>query len=139
MSDPHNLQRFVTAQDKVIGQVRKELAAGAKTSHWMWFVFPQIEGLGYSAMARLYAIASTEEARAYLAHPVLGPRLTECTGLVLQVRGRSARAIFGSTDEMKLRSSMTLFDAVTEGQSLFGAVLARYFGGVRDEETLARI
>jgi uncharacterized protein (DUF1810 family) len=139
MDDPFNLQRFVAAQKPVIDRVRAELRAGRKTSHWMWFVFPQIGGLGFSPMARLYAIGSTEEAKAYLAHPVLGPRLVECAQLVLRTEGRTADAIFGEVDEVKLRSSMTLFAAVAKGEPVFREVLAKYFGGASDPATLERL
>ncbi len=116
--------------------VLRELAAGRKTSHWMWFVFPQIAGLGRSEMAQRYAIASREEAVAYLAHPILGPRLLECTSLVLGVEGRTAHDIFGSPDDMKFHSSLTLFDAVSPGDNPFSAALAKCFGGSRDAATL---
>ena len=109
MPDPFNLDRFVQAQDPVLAQVRAELWAGHKRTHWMWFVFPQLAGLGRSDTARYYALASLEEARAYLAHPLLGPRLIECTNLVNAVEGRSAHQIFGSPDDLKFHSSMTLF------------------------------
>ena len=119
-----------------------ELRAGAKVSHWMWFVFPQVAGLGLSAMAREFAISSAAEARAYLAHPVLGPRLRECAGVVAATEGRPAERIFGPVDAMKLRSSMTLFDAAEPaeaGQNVFRAVLAKYFDGEPDQATLARL
>ncbi|HEX4302993.1 MAG TPA: DUF1810 domain-containing protein [Rhizomicrobium sp.] len=138
MDDPFELQRFVDAQAPVIDRVRAELRAGRKQSHWMWFVFPQIAGLGSSAMAVRYAIASRDEARAYLAHPVLGARLREGTQAVLEVEGRSVRQIFGSPDDMKFHSSMTLFDAAAAGD-VFDAALAKYFGGARDKGTVARI
>src|SRR3569833_1248572 len=109
MDDPHDLQRFIEAQAPVIARVRTELSHGRKRSHWMWFIFPQIAGLGFSPMAQLYAIASLDEARAYLAHPILGPRLEDCTRLVLAVEGSTASDIFGWPDEMKFRSSMPLF------------------------------
>ena len=114
MADPFDLDRFVRAQDPVFRAVREELARGRKQSHWMWFVFPQIAGLGFSAMSQRYAIGSRAEARAYLAHPVLGGRLTECTRLVLAVQGRTINAILGAPDDAKFRSSMTLFDAVSD-------------------------
>ena len=147
-----DLDRFVRAQD--IGgdyaQAVAELRRGRKTSHWMWFVFPQIEGLGYSGMARRYAISSLEEARAYLAHPVLGPRLTEISGVLLELETRSPESVFGSIDAIKLRSSMTLFDraasgdtaveeSTAEGASIFRRVLEKYFSGKPDAATLARI
>ena len=116
--------------------VLRELAAGRKTSHWMWFVFPQIAGLGRSEMARRYAIISRDEAVAYLADPVLGPRLVQCTALVIAVDGRSAHDIFRSPDDMKFHSSMTLFDAVSPAANIFSSALAKYFGGKRDAATL---
>jgi uncharacterized protein (DUF1810 family) len=133
--DPHNLNRFVTAQDRVYDSVLAELRAGEKQSHWMWFIFPQIAGLGHSPTARFYAIASADEARAYLAHPVLGPRLKACTALVLAVEGRSVDQIFGSPDNMKFRSSMTLFSHVAPDDPAFGAALKKYFDGEPDRQT----
>ncbi|SDY54517.1 DUF1810 domain-containing protein [Halobellus clavatus] len=135
-ADPYDLHRFVEAQDPVIDQVKKELRSGRKRSHWMWFVFPQVAGLGSSQLAQRYAISSRDEAEAYLAHPVLGPRLRECTELVLDIDGRSANDIFGSPDDMKFRSSMTLFDAVTDGPTPFTAALSQYYDGEPDENTL---
>lgn len=135
MTDPFDLDRFVRAQDPVYRDVLGELARGRKQSHWMWFVFPQIAGLGFSAMSQRYAIGSRAEARAYLAHPVLGARLIECTGLVLAAQGRSINAILGAPDDAKFRSSMTLFGAVSD-QPIFGAALARKFAGERDAATL---
>jgi len=137
MDDPYRLDRFVQAQDSN-GSFRRavaELRAGRKVSHWMWFVFPQIEGLGFSAMSQRYAIASRKEASAYLGHALLGPRLIECTGLVLAVRERSIHAILGSPDDAKFRSSMTLFEAVSDNP-IFGEALAKYFAGERDGATL---
>jgi uncharacterized protein (DUF1810 family) len=133
--DRYNLGRFAPAQDPVYGRVRAELAAGEKRSHWMWFIFPQLAGLGFSAMSQRYAIASRAEAEAYLAHPVLGPRLVECTRLVLAVKQRSINAILGAPDDVKFRSSMTLFDAASD-EAIFGQALARYFAGERDGATL---
>jgi uncharacterized protein (DUF1810 family) len=135
MDDPFDLERFVAAQEPVIEGVCAELRAGQKRSHWMWFVFPQIVGLGSSAMARHYAISGRAEAAAYLAHPVLGARLAECTELVNAVAGRTAREIFGTVDELKFCSSMTLFDAVAGG-GVFGVALRKYFGGVGDARTI---
>ena len=132
------LERFVEAQDPVIDRVCDELRQGRKRSHWMWFVFPQIAGLGFSAMSQHYAIADLDEARAYLAHPVLEPRLIECTRLV-GVSGRSVADIFGAPDDMKFRSSMTLFAAAQPGPSPFQAAIDQYFGGKADEATLTRI
>ncbi|KAA2214224.1 DUF1810 domain-containing protein [Teichococcus oryzae] len=139
MENRFDLGRFVQAQDPVLPQVRRELAAGDKRSHWMWFVFPQIAGLGHSAMARRYAIASLAEARAYLEHPVLGPRLLECTELVNAVPGRTAHAIFGSPDDMKFHSSMTLFHRARPEEPAFAEALRRYFGGAEDAATLERL
>jgi uncharacterized protein (DUF1810 family) len=143
-SDPWRLERFVAAQDRygTYDRALEELRAGAKTSHWMWFVFPQIEGLGSSAMAREYAISSLDEARAYLAHPVLGPRLRECARAVADTRGSSAQRIFGSVDAMKLRSSMTLFAAAGQADpdaAVFRQVLDKFFDGVADEATVTRL
>jgi uncharacterized protein (DUF1810 family) len=143
MSDPntdaHDLRRFLSAQAPVIDRVRAELRAGRKSSHWMWFVFPQIAGLGRSETARFYAIRSRAEAEAYVAHPVLGQRLVECTRLVNAVDGASAEQIFGSVDAVKFRSSMTLFAAVAPEQIEFADALRKYFGGAADEATLERL
>jgi uncharacterized protein (DUF1810 family) len=139
MDDPYNLQRFVDAQAPVIDRVRDELAQGRKRSHWMWFVFPQIAGLGFSAMAQRYAIASLIEAKAYLRHPVLGPRLEDCMRLAITVDGRSAHDIFGSPDDMKFRSSTTLFAQAAPDGSIFEEALRKYFAGEPDEETLRRL
>ncbi|MCE3289135.1 MAG: hypothetical protein K0R83_1147 [Caulobacter sp.] len=136
--DPHDLQRFVAAQEGVWERALAELQAGAKRSHWMWFVFPQIEGLGFSAMTRRYAISGLEEARAYLAHPLLGPRLRACTAAMNRHEGKSARAILGQPDDMKFRSSMTLF-AAAHPESGFVEALQRYFGGEPDPVTLKRL
>jgi len=135
-SDPYDLQRFIHAQQQVYDSVLAELRAGQKSTHWMWFVFPQIDGLGYSLTTRLYAIKSLAEARAYLAHPVLGPRLKECAELVLAISGRTASQIFGFPDEMKLQSSMTLFELAAGQGGVFARVLERYFQGERDQRTL---
>jgi len=135
--DPHQLSRFVEAQDKVYERVLAELKSGRKRSHWMWFMFPQIEGLGSSSTTRYYSIKSLEEAREYLDHPVLGKRLRECAETILALEGLSASSIFGYPDDLKLKSSMTLFAAVAEGQSVFGRVLEKYYRGNRDERTLA--
>ena len=134
-ADPYDLDRFLVAQQPVIGAVRDELRLGRKASHWMWFVFPQLAGLGRSAMAQHYAIGSVEEARAYLDHPVLGSRLVECVELVLAVEGRTAHDIFGSPDDMKLRSCLTLFDAI-DRNGVFARALERYFEGKPDRATL---
>ena len=135
MTDPFDLERFIRAQNPVFQDVQGELARGRKQTHWMWFVFPQVAGLGFSAMSQRYAIGSREEARAYLAHPVLGARLIECTRLVLAVQGRSINAILGAPDDAKFRSSMTLFGTVSD-QPIFGEAIARYFAGERDAATL---
>ncbi len=137
MDDPFALQRFVDAQDPVYAQVCAELRAGVKTSHWMWFVFPQHVGLGRSATAKHFGIASHAEGLAYWRHPVLGARLKACTGLVLSVQGRSAHQIFGSPDDLKFCSSMTLFEQVAPDEPLFGQALVKYFGGRRDALTLS--
>ena len=139
--DPYRLDRFVAAQDQggTYQRALAELRAGRKASHWVWFVFPQVAGLGFSAMAREYAILSLAEARAYLAHPVLGPRLAECAGALLAARGKSAEDILGPVDAMKVRSSMTLFQAAAPGEAIFGDVLGRYFGGIADEATISRL
>ena len=141
VGDPRDLRRFVEAQDAGAAYDRAvaELRAGRKTSHWMWFIFPQIAGLGHSPMAQRYAIASLEEARAYLEHPVLGPRLRECAGILAALEGRSAEEILGGIDAMKLRSSMTLFARAAPGERVFDEVLDRYFGGAPDEETERRL
>jgi uncharacterized protein (DUF1810 family) len=130
-----DLGRFVEAQDRVLEQVRRELRAGRKRSHWMWFVFPQLRGLGHSAMAQQYAIASLNEAEAYLKHPILKPRLIECTELVNKVEDRSINEIFGSPDDLKFHSCMTLFSSLSGAPPVFGDALAKYFGGARDRLT----
>lgn len=135
MTDPFDLERFLRAQDPVFRDVLGELARGRKQTHWMWFVFPQVAGLGFSAMSQRYAIGSRAEAEAYLAHPVLGPRLIECTRLVLAVDGRTINAILGAPDDSKFRSSMTLFGAVSN-EPVFDEALAKYFAGERDGATL---
>lgn len=130
-----DFERFVTAQDEAYAGALRELQAGRKSGHWIWFVFPQLTGLGRSDMSRFYAISSLDEARAYLAHPVLGPRLRECARTVLAIRDRTADAIFGSIDAMKVRSSMTLFARAAPDEDLFREVLERYFGGRPDPRT----
>jgi len=140
VDDPHNLQRFVGAQSSVYAQVCSELRDGRKRTHWMWFIFPQIEGLGYSELARRFAISSLQEAQAYLAHPILGPRLRECTRLVNQAGGRSIEQIFGSPDDLKFHSSMTLFArAAPDDEQVFDEALRKYFGGQPDPATLERL
>ena len=138
-ADPFDLLRFVDAQATVYRQVVTELGSGRKRSHWMWFIFPQIAGLGASPMAQRYAIGTLAEARAYLGHPLLGLRLRECTGLVLNVEGRPIEDIFGSPDDLKFHSSMTLFAEASPDGAEYRAALDRYFDGVRDGATLARL
>jgi uncharacterized protein (DUF1810 family) len=138
MPGPFQLSRFVTAQDGVYEDALRQIREGRKTSHWMWFIFPQLEGLGRSPTAQHFAIKCLAEARAYLEHPVLGPRLRECVQALLEVQGRSAAMIFGSPDDLKLRSSLTLFArAAGPPQSVFDDALAAYFDGLPDERTLA--
>ncbi len=139
MDDPHNLQRFVAAQSPVYEQVCSELREGRKRSHWMWFIFPQIMGLGHSELASRFAISRLEEAEAYLKHPVLGPRLRECTRLVNLVEGRSIDRILGHPDDLKFRSSMTLFAQATPDNQVFNEALWKYFGGEPDPATLERL
>lgn len=139
MSDIFDLERFVSAQAPVYPRVVLELRAGRKQSHWMWFIFPQIAGLGFSAMAQKYSIGSRAEAVAYLDHPVLGPRLRECTQLVNAVAGKDIHAILGSPDDMKFRSSMTLFAKVTADNADFVAALHKYYNGEFDPATIARL
>jgi uncharacterized protein (DUF1810 family) len=139
MTDPFDLDRFVSAQAPVFAQVTRELRNGRKQSHWMWFIFPQLAGLGRSAMAQRYAIASLAEAQAYLDHRVLGPRLIELTEAVNQTSGRSAHQIFGSPDDMKFHSSMTLFAAARPDEPAFGSALQKYFNGQRDRLTVERL
>jgi len=141
MDDPYDLHRFVAAQDtgRSYDQATAELRRGRKTSHWMWFVFPQIAGLGQSPVARMYAISGLAEAQAYLAHPVLGPRLAECAAIVGALSGRTAEQIFGGIDALKLRSSMTLFLRAAPDEPAFRQVLDQYFGGKPDPATDERI
>ena len=138
-NDPFDLQRFVDAQEPIYGTVIEELTAGRKRSHWMWFVFPQLRGLGSSPTAVRFAISSIDEARAYLDHELLGARLRECAGLVARIEGRSAEEIFGWPDDMKLRSSMTLFARTADDNADFVAVLDKFYGGEQDPATLARL
>lgn len=133
----YDLQRFVEAQNPVISQVKQELSSGEKRTHWMWYIFPQVAGLGSSRRAQRYAISSREEAEAYLEHPILGPRLRECTEIVNGIEGRSANDIFGSPDDLKFHSSMTLFDAVADDATAFRTALERYFDDEPDQKTLA--
>ncbi|RBY76256.1 DUF1810 domain-containing protein [Blastococcus sp. TF02-09] len=139
MSDPFDLQRFVDAQRDTYDTALAELSAGAKRSHWMWFVFPQIAGLGRSATAQHFAISGPDEARAYFAHPVLGPRLVESTRALVELGGSDPVAVLGSIDAQKLRSSMTLFAHTAPDEPLFRAVLDRYFGGNEDDATTGRL
>jgi len=139
MDDSFNLQRFVDAQAPIYSQALDELERGQKASHWMWFIFPQVEGLGRSATAQQYAISSAEEAQAYLQHAVLGPRLVECVNALLGLDGRTAEQIFGGTDTLKLRSSLTLFLAASGGEQVFEDALDKYFDGVPDLRTLTAI
>src|SRR5690349_20676915 len=128
-NDLYNLSRFIEAQEGIFESVLSELSNGQKRTHWMWFIFPQIEGLGRSAVSRQYSIKSDDEARQYLNHPVLGVRLLKCAEIILAINGKSAFDIFGSPDDKKLKSSMTLFSYVTDSQSLFVRVLEKYFNG----------
>ncbi len=137
--DRYNLQRFVDAQDAVFEQARAELREGRKRSHWMWFIFPQIEGLGHSALASRFAISGKEEAEAYLNHPLLGPRLRECARLVNLVEGSSIAQIFGYPDDLKFRSSMTLFANATSDNQVFQDAIEKYFAGQFDPLTLERL
>jgi uncharacterized protein (DUF1810 family) len=139
LDDPFELQRFVVAQAAVIADVRAELRSGRKESHWMWFVFPQVAGLGSSPTAVRYGIRSLAEARAYLAHPVLGPRLRECTALVLATRGRPVGEIFAAPDDAKFRSSMTLFSRAEPTEPLWQEALEQFFEGRADPATVARL
>jgi uncharacterized protein (DUF1810 family) len=134
--DPYDLQRFVAAQSEVYSSVCAELDSGRKVTHWMWFIFPQVRGLGQSPTSRRFAISSLEEARAYLEHPVLGPRLRDCTQRVQRLEGRTARQIFGSPDDLKFRSCLTLFAHASGHEPLFEAALRRYYGGEYDDRTV---
>ena len=136
---PYDLDRFVVEQGRVYEDVLDELRRGRKTGHWIWFIFPQIAGLGSSFMSQRFAIASLDEARDYLAHPILGGRLRECAGLVLKTSGLTAEQIFGSLDAMKIRSCMTLFHRAAPEETIFAQVLDRYYRGVMDEATDARL
>ena len=138
-TDPHELSRFVPAQERDYARALSEIRNGQKQSHWMWYIFPQFSGLGSSSMSQRYSIKSIAEAKAYLAHPVLGPRLLECAEAVLGVEGRSALDIFDSPDDMKLRSCATLFARVSSAGSVFDRLLEKYFQGEPDGETLRRL
>jgi uncharacterized protein (DUF1810 family) len=139
MDDLYGLQRFVDAQQGVYEAACAELQIGRKQTHWMWFIFPQIRGLGRSPTAQRFAIASVEEAAAFLRHPVLGPRLRECTKLALAIDGHTIHEIFGSPDDLKFHSCMTLFAAVAPKETLFGAALQKFFAGTPDQATLDRL
>jgi uncharacterized protein (DUF1810 family) len=139
MPDPYHLQRFVDAQASCFAQVRSELAAGEKRTHWMWFIFPQLKGLGSSSMALRFAISGMDEAKAYLAHPVLGDRLRDCTSLVNAVSGRSVEDIFGYPDNLKFHSSVTLFAAADPENKVFNQALTKYFNGLPDKNTIDRL
>jgi uncharacterized protein (DUF1810 family) len=136
MAESFDLDRFISAQEPVIAQVRAELKAGHKATHWMWFVFPQLAGLGFSHRAQFYGISSLYEAQAYITHPVLGRRLVECTQLVNAVEGRTAHDIFGSPDDLKFHSSVTLFSLAGPSEPAFSFALSKFFGGKRDSRTL---
>jgi len=138
-ADPFDLRRFVDAQAPIVERVLQELRQGRKRSHWMWFIFPQIAGLGYSEISRRFAIASRAEAAAYLAHPILGARLEECSRLVHAVEGRSAREIFGTPDDLKFHSSMSQFASVAPERAIFQDNLRKYFAGVLDRATVERL
>jgi uncharacterized protein (DUF1810 family) len=138
-NDPYDLQRFIKAQDPVCGAVCAELRNGRKESHWMWFIFPQLRGLGHSHMATKFGIASRQEAEAYLKHPILGPRLLECTRLVNLVEGRSIDQILGYPDDLKFKSSMSLFASIAPDEHVFKEALQKYFGGKLDRLTLERL
>ncbi|MGZ8253226.1 MAG: DUF1810 domain-containing protein [Burkholderiaceae bacterium] len=139
MHPENDLERFIEAQDAVYDTVRQELRAGRKATHWMWFVFPQLRGLGHSTTATYYGIGSTAETLAYLGHPVLGPRLRECVDLVLGVEGSTAQRIFGSPDDLKFHSSMTLFAAAAPNEPLFQRALQKYYGGKSDPRTISKL
>jgi uncharacterized protein (DUF1810 family) len=141
MEDSYQLRRFVDAQDLAgtYENALAELRAGLKTGHWMWFIFPQVTGLGSSYMSRQFGISTVTEAQAYLRHPVLGPRLLECTRILTEIKGKSATEILGAIDAMKLRSSMTLFISAAPEEPLFREVLAHYFHGSADQETVLRL
>jgi uncharacterized protein (DUF1810 family) len=138
-NDPFDLDRFLTAQETDYGRALSEIKSGRKRSHWMWYIFPQIDGLAFSSTSKYYAIKSIEEAVAYLNHPVLGPRLRECAEAVVAVEGRSVAEIFGSPDDLKLRSCATLFAAVSQPDSVFDRIIVKYYHGQRDDRTLRRL
>ena len=137
MNIDNNISRFLSAQQNIYTHVLKELQNGNKTTHWMWFIFPQIEGLGNSQTAKYYSITTIEEAKEYLMHPILGKRLLECTNIIAGIENKTADEIFGSIDTMKLRSCMTLFNFISPEQKVFYDVLKKYFNGEEDEQTLS--
>mgnify|MGYP000939163107 FL=1 len=137
--DLFDLARFVSAQEQDYQKALSELKNGRKETHWIWYIFPQIDGLGVSSIAQNYSIKSLEEAKAYLSHPVLGPRLVECAEALRGVDGKTAREIMGSPDDLKLKSSMTLFELADESLAVFSQVLEKYYGGVRDEKTISLV
>jgi uncharacterized protein (DUF1810 family) len=137
--DPFELSRFLDAQDGEYSGILAEIQSGRKRSHWMWYVFPQIDGLAFSSTSQRFAIKSIDEAQAYLKHPILGARLLECAKAVVEIEGRSVAEIFGSPDDLKLRSSATLFAAVSEAGSVFERILEKYYHGERDERTVERL
>lgn len=139
VDDPFELERFLKAQERVYESVLRELRGGRKRGHWIWFVFPQLEGLGWSHMSRRYGIGSLDEAKAYLAHPILGERLRECTRLVNAIEGRSVDQIFGYPDNLKFRSCMTLFQLAEPEDGEFGRALEKYFDGMADDLTLEKL
>ena len=136
MDDNYNLERFIEAQEGIYKTAVSELKNGHKTSHWMWYIFPQIKGLGFSSMSMQYSISSLREAEEYLDHPILGSRIRECTRIVLDINDYSAKQIFGSIDEIKFRSSMTLFNYVQNNENIFELALVKYFNGIQDNRTL---
>lgn len=136
IDDPHNLNRFVEAQKRDYERALSEVSGGQKRSHWMWYIFPQYDGLGFTATSKHYAIKSLDEAKAYLAHPVLGPRLLKCAQTVVDLDGRSANQIFGSPDDLKLRSCATLFAFVSANGSVFHRLIEKYYAGLFDDRTL---
>jgi uncharacterized protein (DUF1810 family) len=137
MNSDNTLSRFISAQQNIYPQVLKELQNNKKTTHWMWFIFPQIDGLGHSSTAKYYSIKHIEEAKEYLAHPVLGTRLLECSNILLNIQGKTAEDIFGYPDNLKLKSCITLFNYAVPEHKIFGAVLQKYFAGEQDEKTLS--
>jgi len=134
-SDPYDLRRFVQAQEHVYERALAEIRGGSKRTHWMWYIFPQIDGLGSSPTAKRYAIKSAEEAKAYLDHPILGPRLLECAEAVVRIEGRTAEEVFGSPDDLKLRSCATLFACVMQQRSIFDRLIEKFYEGKRDRRT----